>query len=97
MTKRQTVLVGGVFGLVAPAIVLTLLHFYGVWHIMRVGHTDLRNIFWPFSVMLTTGWCCTVPGLLITVAAMVYNCLTYMGIALLLRACVNFVAHRGRK
>jgi hypothetical protein len=45
VTKRQVVLVGGVVGLVAPAIVLTLLYFYGVSQIMSVGHTDLRTIF----------------------------------------------------
>ena len=96
VTKRQVVLIGGLVGLVSPAIVLTLLYFYGVWYIMSVGHTDLRTILWPFSVMLTTGWCCTVLGLLTTLAAIAYNCLTYIWIALLLRLCVNLVAHRGR-
>jgi hypothetical protein len=97
VTKRQAVFVGGLFGLVVPMTVLTLLYFYGVWDIMSIGHSDLRTIFWPFSVMLTTGWCRTVPGLLITVAAVAYNCLTYIGMALLLRVCVNLIAHRGRE
>ena len=90
MTKRQAVLGGGLVGLVVPVIVLTLHYFYGV------GYTT-RIILFPFSVMLTAGWCCTVPGLLITVAAIACNCLTYIGIALLLRVCINLVAHRGRK
>jgi hypothetical protein len=63
---------------------------------MSIRHTDLRTILWPFSVMLTTGWYCTVPGVLITLAAIAYNRLTYIGIALLLRACADLVADRGR-
>lgn len=90
MTNRQAAFVGGLVGLVAATILLTLLYFYGV-------RTDLRLILWPFSVMLTTGWYCTVRGLLITIAAIAYNCLAYMGVTLLLRASVKFILRPGRK
>ncbi len=95
MTRRRTLLVGGISGLVAPAIVLFLLEVYGVWQI-TAGKVDVRLIFWPFSVMLPVGWCCTVRGVLITIAAVAYNCLFYMGIALLLRAAISVGFRRRR-
>lgn len=89
-------MIGGAVGLVAPAVVLTLLSVYGVWQIM-IGHFDLRVILWPFSVMLPLRWCSTVPGILTTAAAMAYNCLAYVGIALLLRMCLNRAFNRLRE
>ena len=97
MTKRRVVVIGGLIGLIAPAVVLSLLYFYGVWVITTSGGIDLRTIFWPFSVMLTTGWCCTVPGLLITLAAIAYNCLAYIAVGLLLRALIGLIAQRGNR
>jgi hypothetical protein len=86
MTKRNVVLLGGCVGLVGPFVVIALMSFYGVWEIMKIGPTDLRVILWPFSVMLIGGWCSTIPGVLITIAAISYNCLLYVAIALAIRS-----------
>ena len=74
-----------------PGIALTLLSLFGVWRIVRVGNTDLTHILWPFCVMLTTTWRSTGSGILITTAAVAFNCLMYIAIALLLRALVRLV------
>jgi hypothetical protein len=49
-------------------------------------------VLWPSSVMLTSGWCSTVPGILITISSIAINCLLYVCVALLLRACVRLIA-----
>lgn len=84
---------GGVLGLVAPAVVLTLFSVYGVWQIM-FRHTDLRTVFWPSSVMMITGWCCTVPGVLITISSAAINVVLYAFVAVAIRSCLRFVAGR---
>lgn len=89
ITKKQAVIVGGFLGLVPPVIILALLGFYRVWYIMPIGGTDLRVIFWPFSIMLTVGWFSTVRGVLITTSAIAYNILTYAAVALILRIGIN--------
>jgi hypothetical protein len=88
-------LAGGVVGLIMPAIALTLLSLFGILRIVRVGNTDLTHILWPFSVMLTTTWHRTASGILITIAAVAFNCVTYMVIALLLQALVRLMPRRG--
>ena len=89
MTARQTASLGGAVGLIVSGTVLALLWFFGVWSILRIGNTDLRVLIWPSSVMLTAGWCCTIPGVLITISSVVINCLLYILIALGLRACIR--------
>ncbi len=84
MTLRATFAVGGALGLLPPAVVLALLWKYGLFEIM-VGGVDVRAVLWPSSVMLTTGWCCTIPGILITVSSVAINCLLYTAVALVLR------------
>lgn len=88
MTVRQTIVAGGAVGLVVSLVVLALLWRYGVWEIM-FGNTDLRALLWPSSVMLTIGWCCTVPGILTTISSIAINCLIYIAVALLLRAGIR--------
>ena len=86
MTVKQTIATAGGAALIVSGIVLGLLWRYGVWRYMVIGHTDLRVILWPSSVMLTVGWCSTLPGILTTISSVAINCLLYTGIALLLRA-----------
>jgi hypothetical protein len=93
MTLRKTLALGGGLGLVPPVIVLALLWRYGVFEIM-LGSIDLRAVLWPSSVMLTTRWCCTVPGVLITISSVGINCVIYMVVALLLRAGIGSLRSR---
>jgi hypothetical protein len=88
MTTRQTVAAGGVVGLAVSVVVLALLLKYGIWEIM-LGNVDLRAVLWPSSVMVTVGWCCTVPGILTTVFSIAINCLIYIAVALLLRTGIR--------
>jgi hypothetical protein len=90
MTVRQAVVAGGSVGLAVPALVLALLWRYGVWEIM-LGSVDLRRALWPSSVIMMVGWCCTVPGVLMTVLSVAINCFLYVAIALLLRAGIRLV------
>jgi hypothetical protein len=93
MTLRQTAVVGGCLGLTVSIGILILLWSYGIWEIM-FRDVDLRAALWPSSVMLTAGWCCTVPGILTTVSSIAINCLIYMAIALLLRAGIRVLKPR---
>lgn len=93
MTSRKTLALGGALGLVPPVIVLALLWRYGLFEIM-LGSIDLRTVLWPSSVMLTTGWCCTVPGVLITISSLGINCVLYMVVALLVRAATRSLRSR---
>ncbi len=96
MTLRRTSVVGGMLGLVSPLVVLALLWRYGVFEIM-VANIDLRTVLWPSSFMLTAGWCCTVPGILITVFSVAINCFLYILVALLLHAGFRWaVRHRAK-
>jgi hypothetical protein len=88
-TRKLIFLAGGV-GLVMPAVALTLLGF-GISGELMAGDTNLTFVFWPFFHMLTGGWRSTVPGILITVAAITYNCLLYIVLALLVRACIQIL------
>jgi hypothetical protein len=64
MTVKQTAMIAGGAALIVSGTVLGLLWRFGVWQYMLLGHTDLRVIMWPSSVMLTVGWCSTLPGIL---------------------------------
>jgi hypothetical protein len=90
MTVRQTVAIGGGIGLAVPVIVLVLLWRYGIIQIM-FGNVDLRAVLWPSSIMLTVGWCCTVPGILITISSVAINCVLYATVALLSRAGIRLL------
>jgi hypothetical protein len=91
MTVRQTAAIGGTVGLIVSGAVLALLWRFGVWRLMRIGGTDLRVVLWPSSVMLTGGWCSTLPGIMTTISSIAINCLLYAAIALGLRACFRLV------
>ena len=86
-------MLGCIAGLIPPAIILTLLYRYGIWEIM-LGRTDLRLILWPFSVMLPLNWCCTVSGVLTTMASVASNCLMYASLLLLVRLCAKTASAR---
>jgi len=43
VTTKKTAVIGGVAGLIVPGIVLTLLSWFGVWRIVRIGNTDLTH------------------------------------------------------
>lgn len=90
MTKNHVVLVGAVLGLIVPMIVLTILWF-GLGFGITVGSINLTNLLWPSSTMLIRGWHSTVPGVRITASSIAINCLLYVAIALVLRACINFI------
>ncbi len=53
--------------------------WFGVAGVLYTGNTNLMHVFWPSSVMLVGGWCCTVPGIMITASSVVINCSLYMG------------------
>ena len=91
MTTKKTAVIGGVAGLIVPGIVLTLLSWFGVWRIVRIGNTDLTHILWPSSAMLTVTWHTTVGGIMTTVASIAFNCLLYIAGAFLLRGGVGLV------
>ena len=95
MTKRQVATIGGIVGLTVSSIVLVFL-WAGVLGALRLSGVNLAYVLWPSSVMLTLGWCCTLPGILITASSVSINCLIYIAIALLLRAGIRAIkAHRG--
>ena len=79
MKTKSVLFIGGAFGLLASSAVLILM-WSGVSGILVVGHTHLRHLFWPSSIMLTADWCCTVPGVMITASSVAINCLLYMAI-----------------
>ena len=93
MTTGQVLIVGGIVGLLVSSAVLALL-WSGVAGVLVVGKTDLMYVFWPASVMLTVGWCRTIPGLMITGSAVAINCLLYMAVSYSLRVVVRLIAHR---
>jgi hypothetical protein len=91
LTAKQVIIVFGILGLIAPAILLTLLWFGLAWGV-AIGGFNLTNLLWHSNVMLIRGWSSTVPGVLITVSSVAINCLLYTGIALLVRGCIRLVA-----
>lgn len=91
MTVKQTATIASGAALIVSGTILGLLWRFGVWRYMQLGHTDLRVILWPSSVMLTVGWCSTLPGILTTMSSVAINCLLYIGIALLLRGLLRWI------
>ena len=85
MTTRQTLFAGSVVGFGISCAVLALLWF-GVAGVLRGGRIDLMYVFWPSSVMLVRGWCCTVPGIMITASSVVIQLLAVHG------TCICYVA-----
>ena len=82
MSARTVLLIGILMGLVTSVTILTLLWF-GVAGVLHPNATspDWMFIFWPSSFMHVTTWRSTIPGVLITISAVVFNCLLYMVIA----------------
>jgi hypothetical protein len=90
VNTRRVAVMGGTVGLIVPLMLMLLIYFVGI-------NARLRIVLWPFSVMLTPDWFCTVRGLLITTAATAFNCIAYMTIALLLNTCLRLGSQRGRQ
>jgi hypothetical protein len=93
VTRRNTVLIGGIVGLIVPAIVLTLLWF-GIAGDVIAGNLNLTYVLWPSYGMLVGGWRSTVPGVMITLSSVAINCLIYILIALLLRTGIREIRKR---
>ena len=88
MSARTKVLsFGAVFGLIMPTIALTLLWF-GVGFDISIDRFNLMHILWPSSRMILVGWHTTALGCVTTIAAILINCLLYMGVALLLQRLI---------
>jgi hypothetical protein len=92
MSTKQTAMIAGTVGLTVCVTVLGLLLRYGIWEIMVLGKTDVRVILWPSSIMITVGWCSTAAGIMTTISSIAINCLLYVGIALLLRRCFQWIS-----
>ena len=90
MSTKHVLLIGGIVGVSVSVIVLALLWF-GVAGVLNVGSTYLMYLFWPSSVMLTTGWRSSIPGMMITISSVAINCLFYMAFANTLRFAVRLV------
>ena len=90
MTTRQLVFTAGAVGLTVSVAILTLLGF-GVSGVLTIRNVDLIYLLWPSSLMLTTGWRTTVPGIALTIVSVFANCLTYLVIAVLLRAILRSI------
>jgi hypothetical protein len=88
MTTRHVLFLGGGIGLTVCGAVLVLL-WYGVAGVLVSGKTNFMHLFWPSSVMLTVGWCRTLPGLMITISSVAINGLLYMAVAYSLRVLVR--------
>lgn len=98
MRIRSTILVGGITGLVVSCGVLALVWF-GVSGVLRVGHTDLMYVLWPSSLILIGGWHTTQLGIILTICSVIVNCLMYVGLGLVIRWAINWMAKsvsRGR-
>ena len=91
MTTNKSAMIACAGALSVCGVVLGLLWRYGVWEIMVLGKTDVRAILWPSSIMITVGWCSTLAGIMTTISSMAINCLLYIGIALLLRRCFQWI------
>jgi hypothetical protein len=65
--------------------------WHGIWEIVLPGKADLRLILWPSSIMITVGWCSTAAGIMTTISSIAINCLLYIGIALSLRRCFQWL------
>ncbi len=96
LTKKRTAIVGGIVGLVVCITILVLLDLYGVWYLFPIGHSDLRVILWPSSVMLTVGWRTSVPGVLITLSSIAINCMVYALAALVLHVSLGQLKRRAQ-
>jgi hypothetical protein len=92
MSTKQTAIIASAVALTVCGIVLGLLWRYGIWEIMVLGKTDVRVILWPSSIMITLGWCSTPAGIMTTISSIAINCLLYVGIALLLRRCLQWIS-----
>ncbi len=90
---RLAIAVGSGVGLVVSIGVLVLMWF-GVAGVLAVGNTNLMYVFWPSAVLLVRGWRSAPIGILITVYAVLANCLTYAGVALLVRGAARLIFKR---
>jgi len=90
VTTRQVAWCAGTVGLIVSSLILASIAF-GVSGALTVHNIDLRYVLWPSWIMLTTGWRTTALGIAITVLSVVLNCLTYLGVAILLRVSIRSI------
>lgn len=95
MKRKHSAIVGATVALMVSASILSLM-WYGVSGVVRLRNLDLTIVFWPSSLMLTTGWRSSFHGIAITILSIAANCLLYAGIAvvidILVRAVVRSIA-----
>ena len=90
MSKSTVAAMGAILGLTASGAILTLLAF-GVSGVLATRSVDLMYVFWPASILLTSGWRTTLDGVTITATCVVVNCAMWACVFLAFR----FVAMRG--
>jgi hypothetical protein len=93
VTTRQVAILGAIAGLVVSLTVMIFLSF-GVLGALRFGGTNLAYVLWPSSVLLTITWDRTIPGILRTAFLVALNCLMYVAIGLIVRACIRVVSNQ---
>jgi hypothetical protein len=84
VTNKQAAWVGGILGLVAPLIVLTLFVLYGVWEV-RLGNSNLTELLWPSSRLMIISWASSFKGITLKLVSVSLNCGLYIALALALR------------
>jgi hypothetical protein len=90
VTGRRAAILGGGIGLTVCAAILVLI-WWGVAGVLFVGNVDLASVFWPSFFLLTTSWHSSADGVVITLCAIVINCVIYALLALALRVVVRAV------
>lgn len=96
MSLKLTAVLGAAIGLLVSGGILVLL-WCGVSGILQGGRTDLMYVLWPSSLVLVGGWHTTIVGILITICAILINCLLYAGAALVLRCGFVLIAKGSRE
>ena len=95
MKAKNSAIVGATIALMVSVSVLSLM-WYGVSGVLRLRNLDLTVVFWPSSLMLTTGWRSSFPGITITISSIAVNCLLYAGIAVAIDTLVRAIARSSR-
>jgi hypothetical protein len=88
VTLRRSAIIGAAVGLTVSMAILSLLWVH-MWGILVLRQVNIRHIFWPSSVMLTSDWCRSARGILITISSVAINSCIYAGVAVGLRALVR--------
>jgi hypothetical protein len=99
VNTRTLLLVAAGVAVIVCAVVLTLMGF-GVSGILNFHGIDLMYVFWPSSIILLASWRSTSLGIAVTAVSTVFNCLTYIAVALagraLIRSSARVLSHNER-